>query len=214
VARSLDAALGYADGDLRQSVAFFVDLAGDSFLVVGVEISRGGPAIPEDAISFRAYKASENKFALVAHTNVWNVGVGLHAVTLPSAPTKNELWFFASAAVNTQAPPMVSMRLYAFGGSDFRVVWEPTDSQGLVCEKCVLSEGPARVLDITSGGFVVNKLFDPTGQAAHSPSVNDSRTIRCHCFGASKSARNRRSSSSDDAAPRGGLRQRPNPLPA
>ena len=171
VARSLDAALGYENGDLTHNVAFSVDLVGARFLVVGVELSRGGPAIPEDAVSFRAYKAVENKFALVAHTDVWNIGVNLHAITLPSTPTQNELWFLSSAVVNTQAPPMVAIRLYAFGGSDFRMIWLPTDSRDQVCQNCVLSEGPEEVLDMTASGFVVKKLFGPTGQAAHSPTV-------------------------------------------
>ena len=54
------------------------------------------------------------------------------------------------------------MRLFAFNGEKFRTVWLPKD---------IMCEGPKSAVQFTAGGFIMNTLFDPTGMAAHSPTV-------------------------------------------
>ena len=59
VTQAMDSALGYKRGDARHNVAFFADLPIARLLVVAIEIARGGPAIPEDAVSFAPTKQME-----------------------------------------------------------------------------------------------------------------------------------------------------------
>jgi hypothetical protein len=77
-------------------------------------------------------------------------------------PNVGEFWFFGLANVSPQSPPTVAVRLNVFDGADFRAVWAPDD---------VLPESVDKAATVTALGFIVNRLFDPTGQAAHSPKV-------------------------------------------
>lgn len=172
VMQGLDSVLGYRSGDTRHSVAFDVRLPSGRFLVLGIEVARGGPAIPEDVISFRAYRADEDRLTPVANSGVWEFATDLYAQQLPPGHGKGEFWFLGSAIVTpSQAPPMVAIRLYAFDGTKFAVVWVPPDSRPQVCRNCVQAARPKDSFTVIANGFVVNKLFDPTGHAAHSPTV-------------------------------------------
>lgn len=165
VKAGLDALLGRRGDESEHNVAFAADLAGGRFLIVGVELRRGGTAINDDWFSFRAYTDSGNRFALVATEDdlSGSAGVDLHAEVLPASPLPAEIWFFALAEQPPQAPPTVAIRLYAFNGKAFRTVWAPGDILALSVRKAV---------QITpDGGFVVNRLSDPTGHAARAPNA-------------------------------------------
>ena len=66
VVAGLDGLLGRSDGDVTHNVAFSANLPSGRFLIIGIELRRGGEAINEDAFSFRAYAESGNKFVLVS----------------------------------------------------------------------------------------------------------------------------------------------------
>ena len=172
VTQAMDSALEYKRGDARHNVAFFADLPTARLLVVGIEIARGGPAIPEDAVSFRAYKADGGRWNLAANSAVWESATDLYAQQLTSAPVKGQFWFLGSVIVTpSQAPPMIAIRLYAFDGVQFTMAWMPTDSRVQVCQHCVQAAEPKESFTVVPDGFVVNKLFDPTGHAPHSPNI-------------------------------------------
>lgn len=167
----LSAALGSNTGnDVSRSKAVTrVDLPPGRFLIVGIELWRGGPAIEENAVSFRAYRDTGDRFAFVSNlddlhsSDSRNDSLG-HLCFQPLSPSPNpdEFWFFALARASAQSPPTVAIRLYAFDGDRFRTVWSRED---------ILSEGPDKVVEVTDSGFTITRLFDPTGRAAHSPSV-------------------------------------------
>lgn len=176
VQNGLDALLGHKRGDGAGSVVFSTNLPVGHFLVVGLEITRGGGALPEDAFSFRAYKDTGDTFVFVAATRYGHGGAvvnaerpleelnalfGLHAKPVPSRPVGNEFWFIAWAASSLQMPHFVSMRLYAFDGADFRILWAPTD----------FIANDDRAFELTVDGFTIRKLSDPTHMARGSPTV-------------------------------------------
>jgi hypothetical protein len=66
---------------------------------------------------------------------------------------------------------MIAIRLYAFDGVIFTMAWMPTDSRVQVCQHCVQAAEPKESFTVVPDGFVVNKLFDPTGHAPHSPNI-------------------------------------------
>jgi hypothetical protein len=167
----LDVLLGYKNSDFRgnSNNVFLMDLPRGHFLIAGAELPRGGSAIAEDAISLRAYKDAGARFIRVSSTEDLHSSdpgnpflVGLYTKALTWSPIAGEFWFMALADVPPQAPPTVAARLYAFDGERFRTVWMPKD---------ILSEGTDKAIELTNNGFIVRSLFDPTGQAAHSPTV-------------------------------------------
>jgi hypothetical protein len=164
VRAGLDALLGHKSGDVIHDLAFSVDLPRGHFLIAGIELSRGGDAIADDAISFRAYKAVGNRLVFAANTDNFSDSslVDLHAEALSDLPAVGEFWFMAMAEVPPQSPPTVAMRLYAFDGEKFRTIWKPRN---------IIAADVDKAIEVTTGGFVVDSLFDPTGGAAHSPSV-------------------------------------------
>ncbi len=172
VKAKLNALLGYQGrpGDtLRTNTAFFVTLPKGRFLVVGVEVPRGGPAIAEDEISYRAYRDDGQQFTFVSavedlHSSDASspFALGMYTLPLVPAPVVGESWFIALTEIPPQSPPTVAMRLYAFDGENFRTVWSPKD---------FMVESADKAVDVKNGGLIVNSLFDPTGQAAHSPGV-------------------------------------------
>jgi hypothetical protein len=163
VREGVDALLGHKKGDTMQDVAFSVNLPVGRFLILGVELWRGGDALPENAISFRAFSQNEGRLVPVAHTDVWDGAMDLHAKPLPTAPVPGESWFLALGQVNPSlTPPMIAITLWAFDGRSFRAVWMP---------KNVTAEGPAEAVEIAAAGFIVVSLVDPTGGAARSPTL-------------------------------------------
>jgi hypothetical protein len=168
VKSALDKLLDLRDGP-GNNAAFPTELPQGQFLIVGIELGRGGEGITEDAISFRAYKAIENRFAFVAHTEDLHSGHGddpylggFRAVVLSAPPVAGEFWFIGIARVPPLTPPAIAMRLIAFNGERFRTTWAIND---------ITAEGVDEAVNFAADGFTVNKLFDPTGQAALSPTV-------------------------------------------
>lgn len=174
VTTGLDSLLGHKKGDLLHSAAFLVNLPGGQFLVIGVEVTRGGGAIPENAFSFRAYKDNGGPFVFASaiefrHGDVsgrnelddWSPSVLLQIKPLLPRPVGSEFWFLAWADASSFAPPVVMMRLFAFDGDHFRIVWAPNDFQ----------TDDQTAVELTFDGFTIRKLFDPAVQAAGSPTV-------------------------------------------
>jgi hypothetical protein len=172
----LDALLGHKRGNLDNSVAFLSVLPVGRFLVVGVEIRRGGGALSEDAFSFRAYKDTGTAFAFIAETRFgtdvefgqtqrrlkdWEPVAFLNAKAVPAPPISNQFWFVTWAVASHFAPPVVAVRLYAFDGERFRTIWTPKD---------FVSESSTAVT-LTADGLTVRKLIDSTGGTPGSPTV-------------------------------------------
>jgi hypothetical protein len=167
----LDALLGHKRGDLQQSAAFLVTLPVGRFLVIGVEVTRGGGAIPENAFSFRAYRDNGTSFAFVSAIDFppgdlsgnelddWSTNGFLQVKSLLTRPVRSEFWFLEWGIVSSAVPPIVMMRLVAFDGDHFRIVWAPKNFE---------AESP---VTLTVDGFTTHKLFDPIGGAAGSPTV-------------------------------------------
>jgi hypothetical protein len=157
----IDALWGRKKGDMLHDLAFLTDLPGGHFLIVGIELWRGGPAIAEDKMSFRAYKASGNNFAYVSSIDALagtpdavksQALLDLNAEALKS-PVHGEFWFIAWADVPPLSPPQIAMRLYAFDGKNFRTVWEPP---------VIISGGIDDAVQLTPNGrgFIVNQMPD------------------------------------------------------
>jgi hypothetical protein len=163
--------LGHLDHSesYMSNAAIPVTLPKGRFLIAGVELLRGGTAIAEDAISFRAFKDAGSRFVFVTSTEDLHSSnpdnpylAGLYAKPLSASPIVGEFWFLALAVVPPRAPPTVAMRLCAFDGESFRTVWAPKDIE---------AEGTRQAIELTSDGFIVNSLSDPTGAPVLSPSV-------------------------------------------
>lgn len=131
--------LNHKKSDLLHNQVFRVTLPSGDFLIVGIEIQRGGLAIAEDSIVFRAYKGINGRFVYTASTGNLNNSalVSLHAAPLPTPPVAGEFWFVAWADVPPRSPYTIAMRLYAFDGEKFRTVWEPKDIIALSIDDAV-----------------------------------------------------------------------------
>lgn len=135
----LDAILDHKKGGLPNNIVFFTDLPSGRFLVVGIEVERGGEAIPDDAISFRSYAESGDRFVHVASTRDLSTSplIDLNAKPIVPSPENGEFWFIAWADVPPQSPYTVAVRMYAFNGTDFRVIWAPRDIIALHVDNAV-----------------------------------------------------------------------------
>jgi hypothetical protein len=154
----LDTLLGHKKGDMEESAAFSVNLPSGRFLVVGVEVRRGGGAISENAMSLRAYRETENQYVPVAdadylHTGdpTWEDGfqplADLRVKALTLQPIGNEFWFIAWAEVPPRSPYTVTMRLFGFDGEKFRTIWTTDD---------FMTPNVNRAIQITAdGGFIL-----------------------------------------------------------
>jgi len=170
VRRGLDELLNPRRDSFRNNFAATTDLSSGQYLIVGIEIPRGGPAEAEDAISIRAYRNDSGKFVLVTSVSDVTGTVGeipylidLRVLTLPGPPVSGEFWFFSWARISPQSPPTAALRLYAFDGKRFRTVWSPAGD--------LLTEDYSSLVELVPGGFVVNRAVDPSGEAPHAPSL-------------------------------------------
>jgi hypothetical protein len=167
---ALSALLGPTPPMAGSTTAFFVMVpVKGRFLIVGIDLSRGGSAIAEDAISFRAYQDAGNHFTFVSSIDDLQSSdsstpflASLSTKILTASPIAGESWFLAAAEVPPRAPPIVAIHLYSFDANTFRTLWAPKD---------VVAEGADEAIELTTDGFIVNRLFDPSGQAAISPSI-------------------------------------------
>jgi hypothetical protein len=169
VKSGLDALLGRKESDISDNVTFLADLPSGRFLIAGIELPRGGGAIAEDAVSFRAYREAQGRFAFVTEISDLHSSdpgnpflADLHAKALPTSAAPEEFWFLAWAVVPPQAPPTIAVRLYAFDGRRFRTTWAPGD---------IIAENAASTVDVVPGGFIIRKLVDKSGTAPHSPAT-------------------------------------------
>jgi hypothetical protein len=169
ITAALDKLLNRQPGSVLKSVALTANLPSGLFLIVGVELERGGGAIDEGAISFRAYQNQGGKFVLVTATDDLRNGnladpflCCVYAKSLPSLPVTGEFWFLAWARANVQSPPTIALRLFTFDGQQFRTLWSPSD---------VLTWDLNNAVQIHPPGFIVNRAFDSSGGAPHSPDV-------------------------------------------
>jgi hypothetical protein len=163
----LDRLLGHIGrDDTRGTIEFSVNLSNGRFLLIGVEISRGGRAIAEDVISFRAYKDVGNRFVHVADIELpvrdmpedrsrdWPL-VSVNARPVTSQPVGNEFWFLAWACVPPRSPYTVIARLYGFDGVQFRTVWTVDE---------FITRNVFRAIQVTpDGGFVLQRMPDFRG---------------------------------------------------
>jgi hypothetical protein len=188
VTAALDKLLNRQRGSTSNSVALTTNLPDGPFLIIGVELERGGSAVEENAISFRAYQNQNGKFVFTAATNDIHSSDAtnsalccVYAKSLSSPPVTGEFWSVAWAVVPPQSPYTVALRLFTFDGRQFHTLWAPPDILTVVLPLRQLStygilskfSGPAmdNVVEITPTGFTVNRAIDSTGGAAHSPNV-------------------------------------------
>jgi hypothetical protein len=138
LSKRLDRLLGHVGrDDTSGSVVFTVNLPIGRFLLVGVEVPRGGGAIPEDAISFRAFREAEGQFVPVTaayyprdggYGDVFPDGgeplATLNAKPLSVQPVGSQFWFMTWAQLaSASSPPIVTAHLMGFDGERFRRLW-------------------------------------------------------------------------------------------
>ncbi len=123
----LNSLLGHKSGDLENTVVLPVDIPAGKFVIVGLEVTRGGGAIAEDAISFRAYGKQDGRWTLVSHVELepeYDFLTDLNALALPQGFPKT-FGFIAWADEPPLAPFKVLARIYAFDGQQLTTVWAP-----------------------------------------------------------------------------------------
>ena len=123
----LNSLLGHKSGDLENTVVLPVDIPAGKFVIAGLEVTRGGRAIAEDAVSFRAYGNVDGQWALISHVELEpedDVLTDLNALALPQG-FPGTFGFIAWAMEPPLAPYKVITRIYAFDGSKFTTVWAP-----------------------------------------------------------------------------------------
>lgn len=165
----LDRLFGYKQGMAINNVAFSADLPGGTFLIVGVEIWRGGRAIAENAMSFRAYRHDSDRLTFVGATEDLHGGDAtydaldwLHVRRIDRPPVSSECWFLGWAMVPPRSPYTIAMRAYAFDGEAFRTVWKPLD---------VVVTSIEAAVDVEPTAFVVNSLFSVDGNPLHATEI-------------------------------------------
>jgi hypothetical protein len=170
VTAALDKLLNRPRGSTSNSVALTTNLPDGPFLIIGVELERGGAAIDEGAISFRAYQNQNGKFVFIGATNDLHSSNAtnsalccVYAKSLSSPPVTGEFWFVPWAVVPPQSPYTVALRLFTFDGRQFRKLWSPPDIRTVARLE--------NVVEVTSAGFTVESAIDSTGGAALSPNV-------------------------------------------
>jgi hypothetical protein len=124
---ALNSMLGHKAGSLENTVVLPVDIPGGKFVIAGLEVAGGGPAIAEDAMSFRAYGKVDNRWTLVSHVELepeYDFLADLHALALPQG-FPGTFGLIAWAMEPPLAPFKVITRVYAFDGKKFATVWAP-----------------------------------------------------------------------------------------
>lgn len=124
---TLDSLLGHKSDGVENTVVFAVDIPSGHFVIAGLEITRGGGAIAENAISFRAYGKVDGRWTLISHVELepeYDFLVDLNALTLPQG-FPGTFGFIAWADEPPRSPPTVIARIYTFDGKEFTTVWTP-----------------------------------------------------------------------------------------
>ena len=124
---TLDSMLGNKSDDLDSTVVLPVDIPAGKFVIAGLEVTRGGHAISEDAISFRAYGKVASRWTLVSHVELEpedDFLVDLNALALPQG-FPGTFGLIAWAMEPPITPYKTIARVYAFDGERFTTVWAP-----------------------------------------------------------------------------------------
>ncbi|MBV9266008.1 MAG: hypothetical protein JO061_07560 [Acidobacteriaceae bacterium] len=148
---TLDSVLGHKSGDLQNTVIFPVSIPIGKFLIVGLEVTRGGRAIPENAISFRAYGQVDRRWRLIDHVELQpddDFLVDLKALALAGG-FPGKFGFIAWAMEPPLTPYKEIVRVYSFDGQKFTTEWAP--------HAFVMATVPSFVT-LTSTGFDLHTL--------------------------------------------------------
>jgi hypothetical protein len=150
---TLSTLLGHKSGldDMEYTVVLPVDIPAGKFVIAGLEVTRGGGAISEDAVSFRAYGKVDGRWALVSHVELepeYNYLVEIHALALPQG-FPGTFGFIAWAMEPPLAPFKVLARVYAFDGQKFTTVWAP---------KAFITSNVPSFVTLTNTGFDLHTL--------------------------------------------------------
>jgi hypothetical protein len=149
IAKGVDSLVGRSSSEIGSAVALGAQLSRGKFLVLAVEVPRGGTAIPEDIVSFRAYTIADGSASLVSHLELEREFlVDLHILPLPSA-FPDSIGLIAWADLPPLTPFSLIVRVLNFDGESFRVVWEPTD---------FITGNVQSFVALTSVGFDLNTL--------------------------------------------------------
>ena len=196
----LDALLNHKKGSMQDSVAFQVSLPIGHFLIIGVEITRGGGAIPEDAISFRAYEEAGDHFLAVADVDYPRDGppfdsveilASVNAKRLSPQPIGTEFWFMAWAQLPGAAPPTATTRLFGFDGERFRILWTSKSVRHAIYRPSrgshpgwpIHAEKNARFKGMT----VINEQYAVTADAPEGDRVGNGTSLKTPRLGAAVS---------------------------
>ncbi len=147
----LDSMLGHKSGDLENTVVFPVEIPAGKFVIAGLEVTRGGHAIAEDAISFRAYGKVDSHWTLISHVELepeYDFLTDLNALALPGE-FPGKFGFIAWAMEPPLAPYKEITRVYTFDGHEFTTVWAP---------QSFISGNVPSFVTLTSTGFDLHTL--------------------------------------------------------
>jgi hypothetical protein len=160
VQSGLNDLLGYTKGQGIQNIAFPANLPKGDFLIAGIDLWRGGAAINEDYICFRAYADSGGRLVHIASTGNLVASDSflddVNARALQPPPIAGEFWFVSWADVPPQSPYTIAIRLYAFNGTKFRTIWAPQNIVAAGIDTAV-QVGPSDV-------FTINRMRTWTSQ--------------------------------------------------
>jgi len=148
---AIDLIPDHKSGDIENTVVFPVDIPAGKFLIAGLEVTRGGGAIAEDAISFRAYGQQDGRWKLVSHTELESADdflSDLHALALPGG-FPGKFGFIAWADVPPLTPYKELTVVYAFDGQKFTTVLAP---------QTFIVATDVTFVTLTSTGFDLNTL--------------------------------------------------------
>ncbi len=148
---TLNSLLGHKSGDVENTVVLPVDILAGKFVIVGLEVTRGGGAIAENGMSFRAYGKVYGRWTLLSHVELepeYDFLVDLNALALPQG-FPGTFGFIAWADEPPLAPHEEIVRVYNFDGQEFTTVWAP---------KTFITAPVSSFVTLTSTGFDLHTL--------------------------------------------------------
>jgi hypothetical protein len=143
VAQSLERILG-GPPDERPS-AFVLDLDHAQSLIIAYTVFKGTlMGTDGTSVTLRAYTPSRGTLRLVAATGDDMDGYAGVSVLELHSPVPHEMWLLLSGYMTGANGPNNRMRVYAYDGSKFRIMWAPENIWGNF------------TLDVTDRGFTVD----------------------------------------------------------
>jgi hypothetical protein len=130
--RAIDRVLGYRVGllaDTMITTGMNVDLPSGEFVILALEIWRGGGALCENAASFRAYRVADGRLALADHVELKTENQFLCCVRAKPLPGlfPDRFGFIGWADEPPRSPYTVAVRVYVFDGEKIQTVWAPRE---------------------------------------------------------------------------------------